>query len=298
MNVENQEPVTIYTDGSCSPNPGPGGWAAIILIPGQEPKELVGGEPDTTNNRMELRAALEAQKYFTESQRIDLYTDSNYLRKGITEWLPIWVKRNWQTNGKTDVKNQDLWQALAEQLNRHEISWHWTKGHAGDKWNERADVLAGSAIPKKTLPLDDEQAIHVFTAASFSGKKQCGGWAVVLRHQDNLKELSQGIKNTSSNRMHIQSAIEGLKAIKKTMPIHLYTTSSYLKDGATSWTRKWKARNWNTQDGKPVSHRDLWEELARLVHNFNITWHVVSKEDMPEEMKTAKKRAGETIHKK
>jgi len=285
--------VRVYTDGACNPNPGPGGWAAILLFPDKEPRELVGGSPDTTNNRMELRAALEALRALPGPHRVKLYTDSRYLRRGITEWLPTWEKRGWRTASNSDVKNQQLWKPLAAEMQRHQVTWHWTKGHAGNKWNERADELARRAIPRPQLPLDDERFIHVFTAASYLGKAKRGGWAVLLRYRDSEKTLSGSASDTSSNRMHIQGAIAGLEAIKRPLPVHLYTTSDYLKNGATVWTEKWRKRGWRTQEGRPVRHRDLWEALARLTAKRQVTWHVVAKGELPKEMLRTKKLASE-----
>ncbi len=289
--MTNLPAVIIYSDGGCSPNPGPGGWASVLLFPDQIPQELVGSEPNTTNNRMELQAALEALQSLPQPHQITLYTDSQYLQQGITEWLPMWQKRNWQTVNKNAVQNQDLWQSLAVQQARHQIIWRWTKGHAGDKWNERVDKLASSVIPKARLPLDDEQAIHIFTAISYSDKGKIGHWAVVLRYQGNVKTLSGSEANTSSNRMHLQVAVNGLQAIKKAHPIHLYTTSDYLKDGATMWVKGWAKYNWQTKDGKSVSHRDLWELLADFNQTYQINWHVVSKDNLPAEMIEAKQRS-------
>ncbi len=280
--------VIIYSDGSCNPNPGPGGWAAVLLFPDQPPHELTGSEPQTTNNRMELQAALEALQSLTQPHQILLYTDSQYLRQGITEWLPNWQKRQWQTIDKRAVLNQDLWQLLATQQARHQITWQWLKGHAGDKWNERVDKLAASMLPKIHLPLDDDQAIHIFTAISYSGDDKYGSWGVVLRYRDNIKKISGNETNTSGNRMHLISAVKGLQAIKKSLPIHLYTTSDYLKDGATLWVQGWAKRNWQTKGGKEVSHRDIWKLLDNLSQTYHINWHVVSKRDMPAEMREAK----------
>ncbi len=137
--------VTIYTDGACSPNPGPGGWAALLRFNGQE-KTLTGGEHQTTNNRMELTAAVEALKALKRPCRIDFYTDSEYLRRGITEWLPGWRRRNWRRKAGS-LANVDLWQALDQALNEHQINWHWVRGHAGHQENERVDRLARQAIP-------------------------------------------------------------------------------------------------------------------------------------------------------
>ena len=138
--------VIIYTDGACSGNPGPGGWAALLKF-GSHEKELSGGERQTTNNRMELTAAIEALKALKRPCRVRFYTDSEYLRKGITEWMENWKRRGWKTSGKKPVKNQDLWQALDREIEAHTIEWLWVRGHAGQSENERVDQLARGAIP-------------------------------------------------------------------------------------------------------------------------------------------------------
>ena len=257
------------------------------------PQELSGGEANTTNNRMELRAALEALKSLAGAHRIQLYTDSQYLRRGVTEWLPVWQARGWQTTGRTAVKNQDLWRALAAQLTRHDLTWHWTRGHAGDRWNEHADRLARSEIEIAALPLDDRQCVHLFTAVSYLGKEKKGAWAVRLRYREQIKHLSGGETDTSSNRLHIRAALEGLQALTRPIPVHLYTTSDYLKNGATAWSKGWAANGWKTRDNKPVRHRALWEALAVLTRRYAITWHVLSARRAPDEMTQLKKLAGE-----
>jgi ribonuclease HI len=139
------EPVEIHTDGACSGNPGPGGWGAVLRWRGRS-KELAGFAPATTNNRMELEAAINALETLKRPMTVRMFTDSNYLRQGITTWLPAWKARGWRTADKQPVKNQDLWQRLERALARHDISWHWVKGHAGHPDNERADQLARDAI--------------------------------------------------------------------------------------------------------------------------------------------------------
>jgi ribonuclease HI len=137
--------VEIFTDGACSGNPGPGGWGAILRFNGVE-KELSGGEAMTTNNRMELIAAIEALKALKEPVEVDLYTDSNYLREGISGWIEGWKRNGWRTAARQPVKNAELWQALDAVRARHKVRWHWVKGHAGHPENERADELARQAM--------------------------------------------------------------------------------------------------------------------------------------------------------
>ena len=137
--------VVIYTDGACSRNPGPGGWGVVLQWQGRE-KEMYGSDPQTTNNRMELMAAIQALEALRRPARVSLHTDSKYLLDGITKWLPGWQRNGWKTAAKKPVKNEDLWRRLVEAMRPHDVSWVWVKGHAGDPGNERADALARRGI--------------------------------------------------------------------------------------------------------------------------------------------------------
>ena len=137
--------IEIYTDGACRGNPGPGGWGALLLY-GDHRKTLHGGEPETTNNRMEMTAAIEALNALKGPREVILYTDSKYVMDGINKWMPAWKKRGWKTANKKPVKNQDLWQALDEAVSRHKIKWNWVRGHTGVEGNEEADALANRGI--------------------------------------------------------------------------------------------------------------------------------------------------------
>jgi len=137
--------VEIYTDGACKGNPGPGGWGAVLRGSSGKERLLSGGEPHTTNNRMELLAAIEALNALKRPCRVELTTDSNYVRDGIMKWIHGWRRNGWKTADRKPVKNADLWQALLDASERHRIEWHWVKGHAGHPENERADVLACAA---------------------------------------------------------------------------------------------------------------------------------------------------------
>ena len=137
--------VRIYTDGACSGNPGPGGWGALLIFGGKE-REIAGAEPRTTNNRMELMAAISALEALTRESPVDLYTDSQYVRNGITSWIKGWKRKGWRTADGKPVKNEDLWRRLEEATHVHDVQWHWVRGHADDALNNRVDGMARAAI--------------------------------------------------------------------------------------------------------------------------------------------------------
>jgi ribonuclease HI len=141
--------VIIYTDGACRGNPGQGGWGALIQYEGTE-KEVYGGVTETTNNQMELSAAIQGLKALKEQCNVDLFTDSKYVMDGITKWIHNWKKNNWKTAAKKEVKNKELWQQLDQLIEHHEVQWHWVKGHSGDAGNEMADLLANKGIDSLT----------------------------------------------------------------------------------------------------------------------------------------------------
>ena len=145
----NSTRVRIYTDGACSGNPGPGGWGVVLIYNGRR-KEIFGGEAETTNNRMELTAAIHALEALKRRSAVDLFTDSRYVKDGITQWIAGWKSKGWRTAAKKPVKNVDLWRLLDAQSGEHDVAWHWVKGHDGDPENERADALARRGIPETT----------------------------------------------------------------------------------------------------------------------------------------------------
>lgn len=146
---ESQDRVVIYTDGGCVPNPGVGGWGAILIYKGKE-RELSGSHPETTNNRMEMTAAISSLKALNRPCKVAIHTDSEYLKKGITEWLPGWKRKNWTRKGG-EIKNVDLWKELDAVASQHDVQWRWVKGHAGVHYNERCDVLASEAIARERI---------------------------------------------------------------------------------------------------------------------------------------------------
>jgi len=289
--------VTIYTDGACEPNPGPGGWAAILLRDPSGPERLSGAEDQTTNNRMELRAAIEGLRALSEPHQVVLMTDSQYLCNGAAERLPEWERAGWPAD-QTKVKNLELWRELAEVLRGHHVEWRWVRGHAGNRWNAEADALAQSMLPRDSLPLNDETAIHVFTGASCAAAGNGpAGWGVVLRYRTHEKPLSGGEPFSSSNRMHLLGALRGLEAITKPLIVHLYTTSEYLRRGITSWVEGWRRRGWKTEEGQSVQHRDLWEPLFELSVSLKAVCHVLREIKQCPQMAQARSLAVEAARK-
>lgn len=276
--------ITVYTDGGADPNPGPGGWGVVLIHSASgKASELKGGEPRTTNNRMELTAAIRALEALKRRCRVRLFTDSQYLRKGITEWLPGWVRRGWKRKDG-ELQNEDLWRRLAELIVEHDIRWDWVKGHAGNRWNERADQLATLAIREqqaaggtpKTLKPAERPDAEVFLRVSASGKG--GGWAALVRHEGSETVISGGGKRLSSNQLDLIAAAEALDRLPPGISVAVYTLSDYLRNGATGWIQGWKRRNWMTQEGKPVLHRDLWERLDAALTRRRVSWPVVKKD--------------------
>ncbi len=279
--------VIIYTDGACDPNPGPGGWAALLQF-GQHEKELTGAEKDTTNNRIELTAVISALNALKQPCQVQLHTDSQYAQRGVTEWLAGWKAKGWKK-----VQNRDLWEQLDAAIQRHEIEWHWVRGHAGDPLNERVDRLAVSMIPRSTLPLDDMNATHVFTGASCLGQIGPGGWAALLRASDSVETLTGREEQTTANRLQLLSVLKGLEAAPAHRPIHLYTPSDYVAQGAQQWVKTWAAQGWHTKDGQPVKHRELWQAIVAQSKSHTVNWHCLKDEIRPPESQQAETLARE-----
>lgn len=266
------EKVIIYTDGGADPNPGIGGWAAILRF-GKHERELTGNHPDTTNNRMELRAAISALEALKRPCQVAFHTDSEYLRQGITKWIEAWVSKGWKRKGGKPIPNADLWQKLLPLVQKHKIEWHWVRGHTGDPLNERVDQLARHArlaITPSAQPRDDVP--RLFLRASCKGNPGPGAWAVVVEYGGETEQLSGSVPNTTNNRMELTAAIEGLLSLPEGVTAQVFTTSDYVFQGATRWIHGWRKRGWMKRDGKPVANADLWQALDQLMETYAIRW--------------------------
>jgi ribonuclease HI len=283
--------VQIYTDGGCDPNPGPGGWGAVLIC-GLKTKDLSGAERDTTNNRMELTAALQAMRALTRPCNITLNTDSRYLQRGISEWLPAWQNHNWHKANGQPVENQDLWKELAGEITRHQVEWVWVKGHAGHPLNERADQLATAAraamlrhkniarpVSQEALAPAEGQlpVITIYTRACALGVPGPAGYAGVLIMPDGQKQLvSGGWELATSNVMELWAAIASLRAVKQRSQITLHTTSKYLYDNITQRLAIWERNHWHTSLGQAVKNQEIWRELALVQGDHDVTWKLVT----------------------
>jgi ribonuclease HI len=249
-----KDKVVIYTDGACDPNPGPGGWAAILRS-GPHEKVIRGSDPNTTNNRMELRAALAALKTLKRGCRVALHTDSESLR--------------------------------------HQVEWHWVRGHAGDPLNERVDRLARAAIPQSATYGVGGQAdevnctVHMFTRASCLGSPGPGGWAVVKRRGDALTSRSGSAAQATANEMELLAAIHGFKTLSEPCHVCVHTVSKYLHQGVTRWVAAWKARGWQTKEGQPVRHKATWLTLLDALDGHKVEWVFVPSGSRPPESEQA-----------
>ncbi len=282
--------VQIFTDGGCKPNPGPGGWGAVIRF-GSREWLLSGNDPHTTNNQMEMQAAVVALASLDSlfgRCTVDLFTDSEYLRQGINSWIEAWARNGWQTKGGETVKNKSLWELLNRLKQRHTVTWHWIKGHAGHIHNERADWLATRArkallspSPSPNAPADVRLPdVHIFVKASYNAGAKTGGWGVVLRKGDRVRILDEKEKNVSSNAMLIRAATRALMALTRPCSVIVYSDADYLIRGASQWIKGWLARGWETRGGKPVANRHEWESLLDAMKPHQVSWQQSSTDEM------------------
>lgn len=274
--------VIIYSDGGAKPNPnGPGGWAAV-LISDAGIEEISGREDSTTNNRMELTAAIKALEALKEPSAVEFHTDSQYVKNGITEWMAGWVRKGWKTANGDPVKNQELWEKLHEATQRHTISWKWVKGHATSKYNNRVDELATAARERVKAPTmspapirenkteSADVAMYVYTHSADGGKS--GGWAVVTVAKDGETVLNGKENNTSGNQLVLLGCARALERLRTPQKLSIYSDSEYLVNGMSKWLAGWMKKGWKTASGDPVKNQELWKRLYEAAQRHSIQW--------------------------
>lgn len=281
--------IHIYTDGGADPNPGRGGWGAVLLHPTTgKVRELSGHEPKATNNRMELTAAIKALETLETGCRVKLFTDSQYLRKGITEWLPGWIQRGWKRKGGGEVLNADLWRLVSAQNQRHEIRWEWVKGHAGNTHNERADALATAALRGRqgaavsAAPAQEGPPADIEVFLKVSASPSGGAWAAIVRQGEEEEIFSERVDGATANRLDILSAQQVLEGLPTQQSVAIHTGSDYLRNGATEWIHGWQRRGWKTGAGDPVKNAEDWRLLIRTLGRRKVSWPAIKGLKLPE----------------
>ena len=274
----------------------------MLLFKNRTPQEMSGYGGETTNNRMELTAVVEALSALNRSYKVVLVTDSQYVKNGITTWITGWQKNNWQTADKKAVKNVDLWKQLLDQSARHKISWNWVRGHKADRWNNRADELAVAARKKTTQseqkrarePREDsENTIHLYTGVTCKHSTGEGAWCVIFCWRNHTKVIGQKVIGMTANQLYIKAISSALSGITKKYPVTVHSHSGYLVDGATSWLAGWKKRNWKTREGAEVSNKKQWQELASLLEAHTVRFILDDRENPLCHMLEAKEMARE-----
>jgi len=272
--------VTIYTDGGCKPNPGPGGWGALLLFPDSE-RELSGYAEQTTNNQMELTAAIAALEALPQRSHVELYTDSTYLKNGITRWIANWKRKDWRTASGSPVKNQDLWQRLSDAIDRHEIKWRWVRGHAGNEYNERVDRLAtaaraeitGEAIEPEKGTAEQRTDIAAYLNGYYVKGERVSGWGAVIVEKGEAQSFGGAVNGHSDNHVRLLGAIALLQQLTDYDALDIYTDSEYIQKGVTQWVSGWIKTGWKTRSGSPVKYQELWKQLHQLNQQRIIHWH-------------------------
>jgi ribonuclease HI len=268
--------IVVYSDGSAEPNPGRGGWAAVIYS-ADGVRVLSGNESWTTNNRMELMAAVSALEALPAGVRAQVYTDSSYLQRGISDWSRSWERKGWRRRDKP-IPNADLWQRLVALNQERKIEWLWTRGHGGDRGNELAHRLATDARDGRPVPEEAEQQELVTLGVAVACRQPGGpgGWAVVLEDKDGRRSLSGREPRATANLLELKAVIEGLRSVPAGSEVEIVTTSEYVWKGATAWIHRWRRNGWRTRAGTEVAHRQLWEELDQLLGAVGLNWKLAA----------------------
>jgi ribonuclease HI len=276
--------IYIYTDGAAVPNPGHGGWAAILRGKKTtgEPieKEISGMEPSTTSIRMELRAAIEALNALKQPCKVWIFSDSRYLCNGAKVWLPLWKSRNWHSKSGEEIKNLDLWKQLDLLMQSHQVTWEWIKGHADNEFNQRVDQLARAMILHPELPLLTQDGYHLFV--SVTSVAGAGGWGGVIRKGTEKFDYGGCRKGATVNQLEMQALIEGIERVPEGEKIYLYTKNNYIYSAISHDIVAWKEKHWVTASGKPVKNRELWEKLLDVQQKRKVSWYLVADKKLSE----------------
>lgn len=268
--------IDIYTDGACAGNPGQGGWGAVLIRDG-ESKEIYGGEPrTTTNNRMELTAAIKALEALKDPCEVRLYTDSTYVCNGAKQLMGTRLS-------DTPFTNSDLWVRLQIASKQHRIDWKWVRGHSGNAGNERADALACKGL-NEMIAAEGKESVDICIDVDVDSLEGTDyyRWSGLLSRDGSVKKLHAEKPNTTSNRMYISAAIEMLETLENPCGVVVYADSDYLCNGASKWIEGWMKNGWRKSDGNPVKNKDLWVKLYEVSKKHKVRWMREAKSNIME----------------
>lgn len=276
--------VIVYSDGGSKPNPGPGGWGVVIIYPDRE-EELSGALANTTNNQMELTAACEALAALPNGCEVTFYTDSTYVKNGITAWIDSWKRNGWINSAREPVANRELWQRLDHERQRHSITWKWVKGHAGNAYNERVDVLATAARDKlmgktsKEAPRPRKESPAVTGARAYLAvemrDKSTAAWGALIIDANGTESDNGGTLHDVSQSKAVLLAAHLLLTHTAISGLTVYTDNDYLQKGMSSWVKGWIKNGWKKADKSPVAYRDIWEKLYALAAERNASFALI-----------------------
>ncbi|MAG56720.1 MAG: ribonuclease HI [Planctomycetes bacterium] len=271
----------IYTDGGCKPNPGPGGWGAVVLRGDRKKKvrELSGREDETTNNRMEITAAVEGLRAMKDGADVLVVTDSQYLRQGVTSWMKAWKRREWRTTTGEAVRNRDLWEVLDVEVGRCSVAWKWVRGHTGDRWNERADQLATLArdregVSSGSRPFLPADRVVAHLGVSTAPEHGDGAFAVVLLWKGRERVLREVVQGEPVNRVHLRGVLALLAVLKRDVTVEVRTANRYVTQGME-----------RVLEGAPTTRRsayanaDLWKEIKEAEEGHRLVATLTRQDD-------------------
>ena len=279
--------IIIYSGGRAKPSPdGPGGWAALLIRDG-DVEEMSGHESSTTNVRMELMAAFMAFEALEEPSNVEFYTDSVYIKRGITLWLPKWVKNGWHTTNNQPMQNRDLWEGLHELIQQHDIRWKWLKRGLvkPTPFDNRVAELVTAAREHFTAPKLIELGadglpkvdISIYLEAWYMG----GPWGAVIVTKSDIEEVKGDETNTTGNQAVLIACAKLLERFTSPQRIAIYSSNDYLINGMSKWLRGWQKNDWTTTSGEPVKNQEQWKRLAVAAQTHTIIWIIPTSFDNP-----------------
>ena len=281
--------MRIFTDGSCLVTSGAGGWAIVIKGNGED-RELSGAVSNTTNNRMELQAALEALRTLEDGAKAVVHTDSNYVKQGVTLWMRDWKHRGWKRKSGS-LKNLDLWQQIDKEAARLDVTWRWVRAHAGHPDNERADQLAqqaaksvrsskGTELESTETPQSSCSEEQVVVHGVVFGLRANSSSAWFLQSRDSegsVRELGGASTDRTAYSLGLDLAIRSLEMAPSTARVELCLNCPHVAEGVNGWSHTWRRNGWRTSDGRAVAHREKWQALLAAVEGRQVDWRRVSR---------------------